>query len=399
MLSREEKIKNFDNFLRSKKFGIDTLMTIYLFRNNTQYILSTLKLYQSLITQSDDGYISNNISQMDKVVVKQFILLDVIMKLEILIESTLILIHSLSKDYSSIPKFMVYYDMNLIRTVIHKIENREYNMEKILGLMNISRLPLLTKEEKKFLVNDYSNMANKMYSKLDILVEFYERFRLIYGKTKHGLTINPGQNLSSDPNYYKQSRHNPEFENSLLIGHDIKRETDLPNGFLIGSNKGSTNEGEFFNTMTFVKFNKKLTEQLQAISSILEEIVPYVCDNHMTCAKNCGESYLPYFHDKKNDKIGLIFSNAKSTEEEVIKIKSEIMKKIIPIMNIKDVDLTTITSINQPAIINSLNSNIVTNVWKPFNKNKSNASKSLFSVLKSKIKRQFTSNSTSMATT
>jgi len=252
--------------------------------------------------------------------------------------------------------------------------------------MNISRLPFLTKEERKFLVNDYSNMTKKMYSNLDILVEFYERFRLIYGKAKHGLTINPGQNLSTDPNYSKQSGHDPEFENSLLIGHDLKRETDLPTGFLVGSNKGSTSEGEFFNTMTFVKFNKKLTEQIASISSVLEEVVPYVCDNHMTYAKNCGESYLPYFHDKKNNKIGLIFSNIKSTEQEFTKIKSEIMKKIIPIMNIKDVDLTTITSINQPAIINSLKSNTVTNVWKPFNKN---ASKSFLYALRFKIKKLF----------
>lgn len=155
MLNRDEKIKQLDNFMRSKKFGIDTWMTIQLFKNNTHYILTTLKLYGVLIKRLDEGNIPNTLGPRDKVVVKQFIILDVIMKLEILIESTLVLIHALSKDRNSVPKFMTYYDTNIIRIAIDKIKNRKYNMEKILGLLKISQLPFLLREERKYLSSDY----------------------------------------------------------------------------------------------------------------------------------------------------------------------------------------------------------------------------------------------------
>jgi len=366
MLNREEKIKKFDKFIRSKEFGIDTWMTIHLFKNNCRYVLTTLKLYGILIKRLDEGNIPNTLSSMDKVVVKQFILLDVIMKLEILIESTFVLIHALSKDRNSVPRLMVYYDMNLIGTVIDKIKNRKLNMEKTIGLLKISRLPLLSNEEKKYLVNDYAEIVEKIYKKLDTLAEFYENFRLIYGKTKHGLTVDPGLNLIAEPNTPEQPNHDIQFEDSLLIGHDIKRKKDLPSGYFVSWNKVNTEEGEFFNTLTCVKFNKEFIDNVTKIISILEELIPYICENHMTFAQNCGESYMPYFHDHKNGKVGLIFSKTNSTEKEVIKMRNEITKKIIPIMNINDIDLTTKTTFANPAIINSIKNNIVTNIWKPF---------------------------------
>jgi len=365
VLSREEKVTNFDSFIKSKKFGIDTWMTIQLFKNNTHYILTTVELYGILIKRLDEGNIPNTFSSRNKVVVKQFILLDVIMKLEILIECILVLIHCLSKDRIKLPKVMVYYDTNLIRTSINKIRDRKYNMEKILGLLKVSNLPLLSREERKYLACDYSEFIKAMYKNLDTLVEFYENYRLIYGKTKHGLTIIPGLNQRADPNY---AEFDPEFEDSLALGHDIKRQSDLPMGYYVASKKRDSNAGEFFNTMTCVKFNNKLIAKIAKVRSVLDEIVPFICDNHMNYAQNCGESYLPYFHDQENNKIGLIFSNSNSADNDVIKIRREITQKIIPLMNIKYIELTTISEFNKPEIVNSLRNNIVTNIWKPFKK-------------------------------
>jgi len=380
MLNKEEKIAQFDDFMRSKKFGIDTWMTLQLFKNNTHYILTTLKLYGVLIKRLDEGNIPNNLGPRDKVVVKQFIILDVIMKLEILVESTLVLIQALSKDRNSVPKFMTYYDTDIIRIAIDKIKNRRYNMEKILGLLKISQIPFLSREERKYLSSDYGELVKKMYKNLDTLAEFYEDFRLIYGKTKHGLTINPGLDLTYDPQHIQK---NPQFEDSLLIGHDIKREKDLPQGYIIPPKKENPEEGEFynkfFNTMTCVKFNNKLIGRITRLSSILAEIVPYLCDNHMTYAQNCGESYLPYFN--YDGKIGIYFSNTNPTDEDSIKVRTEITKKIIPIMNVKNIDLNTVNSFNQPEMVNSLENNNVTNIWRPFPKAKNNRRLHLISTL------------------
>ena len=96
---------------------------------NLTHILTTLQLYGVLIKRLNDGKIDFTADSMTRTIINQFIYLDIISKLEILIESSLVLIHALSHNYNQVASLMLYYDTNLINTVINKINNRRYNLK------------------------------------------------------------------------------------------------------------------------------------------------------------------------------------------------------------------------------------------------------------------------------
>lgn len=90
MLTRKDKIDNFQSFIKSKNFGIDTYKTIYLFNQNALFSVQTVNLYGLLLKKLDKD-IPNSFSDNQLVRIKQMVILDVLMKMEILIESTLAL--------------------------------------------------------------------------------------------------------------------------------------------------------------------------------------------------------------------------------------------------------------------------------------------------------------------
>ena len=89
MLTREDKIENFHSFIESEHFGIDTYKTIYLFNQNAHYSALTIDLYRDLIKRLDEKEPLANFTNDDLVRVNQTIMLDVLMKMQILIESAL----------------------------------------------------------------------------------------------------------------------------------------------------------------------------------------------------------------------------------------------------------------------------------------------------------------------
>lgn len=137
------------------------------------------------------------------------------MKIEILIESTLVLVHSLSSGYYTVAQDMTFYDFKLLYSIIEKIRDKDYNMRRILGLPDLSTLSL-SPEEKSYLKRDFNECEVKAWNALNKLAEFYEKYRLIYGKSKHGLTIQSGH-------AFGWSTVAPDFEKSLLICYDRKK--------------------------------------------------------------------------------------------------------------------------------------------------------------------------------
>ncbi|MDF2736926.1 MAG: hypothetical protein K0S93_782 [Nitrososphaeraceae archaeon] len=363
MLSKENKIKNYEDFIKSDKFGIDSWKTLLMFKTNSTHILTTLTLYEILIKRLNEGKIDFTADSMTKTIINQFIYLDVISKLEILIESSLVLIHALSHNYNQVASLMLYYDTNLINTAINKITNQRYNLKRVFGLPNISRLSILSKEERKYLVNEYDVMEKVLYSRLLYLIKFYNKFRLIYGKYKHGLTIVPGLNSFPSSNALPI---NPEykFENSMLVGYDRKREIDLPSSYIKVTEEVDENKWEYFNTLTCVRFNSELTNEISTTISYLKALIPYLADNHLAYAKNCGEDYLPYYY-QDNTTFGLLFSNKDNLNEDDVLYRNEITKKIIPLMNMTDIGLYVINEFKDKDVIKSIQSNSVTNIWKP----------------------------------
>jgi hypothetical protein len=322
-----------------------------------------LQLYGVLIKRLNDGKIDFTADSMTRTIINQFIYLDVISKLEILIESSLVLIHALSHNYNQVASLMLYYDTNLINTVINKINNRRYNLKKVFGLPNISKLSILSKEERKYLVNEYDEMEKILYSCLLYLIKFYNKFRLIYGKYKHGLTIVSGLNIFPSSNALPTNSE-CKFENSMLVGYDRKREIDLPSSYIKVTEEVDENKWEYFNTLTCVRFNSELTNEITTTISYLKELIPYLSDNHLVYAKNCGEDYLPYYY-QDDTTFGLLFSNKDNLKEEDFLYRDEITSKIIPLMNITDIGLYVINEFKDNDVIKSIQKDTVTNIWRP----------------------------------
>ena len=145
------------SFVGSEKFGMDTWTTLYHFGLNTQNIILTIELYGVLIEKLDTDNLLTNYNIDDMVRIKQHIILDVIMKTQILIESTFVLIHCLSKGYRTLARNMTYYDMNLVDSIIKeirknkKLKNYKIQYEKGLGFAKpeASRLVARRKEISK----------------------------------------------------------------------------------------------------------------------------------------------------------------------------------------------------------------------------------------------------------
>ena len=357
MLTRDQKIQNANSFIR-KSFGIDTYETINRFNINTHYSFLSIRLYGILIKRLDKGDIPNNLSKQDLLCVKQNIILDVIMKTEILIESTLVLFHTLSTGYyPSVPMNMAYYDFKLIHPIIEKIKKKKYNMLKILGLPNLKTLPISI-SEKKFLRKLFLDFGNYCYETLEKVSNFYERYRIIYGKSKHGLSIRLGLNQVLNP----QSEPEIEFNESILEAIDRKKKTDMPTGCIISHPKNQTGDVNlgFYNTCSILKFGDKLLDEIIRTNTFLKEVIEFVCQNHLIHAINCGESYLPLI--KRKGRIGMAIYSKKKLSEEDSNQAGDIFKKIFPLMN-TNAYFKTIREYRTPKINKSLKKQVVTNIW------------------------------------
>jgi hypothetical protein len=81
------------SFINSSKFGADAWVTITNFAENAHNIILTIELYGILIEKLEKDNLLKNHKIGDVIRIKQQIVLDAILKTQILIESTLVLIH------------------------------------------------------------------------------------------------------------------------------------------------------------------------------------------------------------------------------------------------------------------------------------------------------------------
>ena len=101
------------SFINCNKFGIETFSVIHNFGLSVDRNISTLEAYGNLFDNLNKNELVSKSNTRHVTSIKQQIILDAIMKTQIIIESTLILIHSLSIGYHQVAMNMTYYDFNL----------------------------------------------------------------------------------------------------------------------------------------------------------------------------------------------------------------------------------------------------------------------------------------------
>jgi hypothetical protein len=333
-------------------------MAINYFRLNADNIILTTGLYEVLIKDLEE-YISTSNTE-DNIRIKQQITLDVIMKTQILIESALVLIHSLSTGYSTVARNMTYYNMDLVNNIIKeitkgkKLKNYKYNIRKALGLPNLRYL-LLSHEEKRFLNEDFVTGEYEFIQQLKQLAAFYDKFRVVYGKSKHGLV------------YIAGGLSNPKamsFDQSILqcFGR-ISKEDKRPRSHITPSSFDTTpSTYRFFNLISVVKFDKGLIEEINQTLSTLKSLISIICSNHVSYALNCGKRYLP--HSRRDGKDYMLTFREAHTEDER-EIVRNIAQKNLGQMYRPNVKSIIQNIYNNPKIIESLEKETVTNIIIP----------------------------------
>jgi hypothetical protein len=355
MLTKSEKYAKCISFIESDKFGLETYNTLFLFNINVSYLIQTVRLYDTLIQNLGKSDYPTEHGELQLLRLKQYVKLDAISRIEAAIESTLVLIDELSKGYSNVAHSMTYYGIKRPRDIVKKIASNKngYCMRKVLGLPDIGSLGL-DLLERRLLGKIYLETTEIMGSYIKKLALFYDRYRIIYGKHKHGLTLEAGSGFDYSPIV-------PLFEDSMLFAFDHKTKDDMPIGTLTVKETHFP-IGKWFNVQSALKFNKALDDEISEILAILKEVVGYVTFNHIDYALNCGEGYLPT-NRIGEDKVNFTFFLKAPLSNEDNAIAQAIMDKLLPMMNLKRGNVYISRSVTDHAILKSLVNDPITNMW------------------------------------
>jgi len=348
LLTKEEKKHQCKSFIDSDKFGKATHITLYMLAANFSNIKQIIPLYLAMAIKIDE-FLKPETHSRVKLRTQQFIFLDTITKIQTLIETVFVLIEALSRGYSSVPEVMTKYDQSLPRKIIKKIRGKDYDLEKILAFCDVESLPI-TDEERAHLKLLYESTIGVFWEKLNKFADFFDRFYLVYLKTKHGLSIQSA-GVFTEGEY--------DLKKSYLSTLDRRGREQMPNGtFFVKKHP----EADFwYNAKSFVKFNAKLAEEITTISQELFDITKYVVDSSFSYATNCGEGYLPYTIRDDGKAYPMFFSKAGSTE-----IKSglddSLSKKILAEMNVVDIPIKGVEQF-QGESGESFANDSITNMW------------------------------------
>jgi hypothetical protein len=291
-LTPEEKVANFDSFISGPNFGGPAWQTIYLFNYNLLHMINLVELHFVLLDRMDNPDPNkridlSNLDPMRIVTLKQITYLDILSKIQSLIESTLIFVGSLSEGYKQVANDMSFYDFNKLNNIISKIKKKKcFNMRKALGFCDITQLGL-EPEERKLMSKAYLLNCDYFYTIFIKLITFYEKYKIVYGKFKHGLNFVPNLKTHYNPNEKIQTY---QFTNSVLEAFHRKSDNDS----IDFTHLQRKDKNVYYNVISRLCFNDDLKKEIKEIMTILRQFVPYICNNHKNHGFNLGKSYLPY---------------------------------------------------------------------------------------------------------
>lgn len=352
MLSEKEKLAQRDEYVNSV-FGKDTFHTLFTFRHNSLGFLSTVGFIGNLIEKIDDKKIfPTKLSDSELIEIKQYLTIEVISKIIVIIEGLFVLTHSLSIDYKTTTNNMINYSNKLIWQIIDNFKQKKYDYEKIFALPLMDELPL-TNDEKISLMEIYKKSSEGIHEIFEEFVKFYEKYNILYNKNKHGFTLVPGAFLKNSE---------VKFENSSLSAFDHKdKEEHMPPMFHpVTIQKDS--DITWFNVESRINFNKKTFGEIGMMINQLEIICATIVDNHLNLANNCGQNYLPV-HENEPGKYSISFLTKGSWNENEIKLFEVLNQKILKDMTVNPVTYNMKRSYTKKELIDVLDTDSIINIF------------------------------------
>jgi hypothetical protein len=98
------------------------------------------------------------------------------------IETIFALCIGLRRGYQYVPSTLAYYDIDQTRSFIERLRKKNLNVGTILGLPKIENLSL-DKNEKKLVGSIFAQMTKVTLQAMIRMAEFYDKYRIIYGKS------------------------------------------------------------------------------------------------------------------------------------------------------------------------------------------------------------------------
>jgi hypothetical protein len=193
------------------------------------------------------------------------------------------------------------------------------------------------------------------------LISFYDKFDIVYGKSKHGLAYITGG--SADP----INKGKRIFDNSVLSCYSrINKKHTMPKETIASSTFSSSPpmQYRYFNFISIINFSTNLVEEINSILSRLNELISFVCKNHELYALNCGKVYLPC--NKRENK--LIMMNLRKPQlytENDQKILKNIAEKNLPKIYFPSLETIFNIRYTNPKVIQSITDNSITNILIP----------------------------------
>jgi hypothetical protein len=341
--------------------GLQDRNSLILFNFNTIFSLRNIEVYLTLTEGTYLTSVLKDTSQHDLIRYRQYIVLDCITKLQTIIESLMVLLYSLSKGYTSVSEILSHYDPQMPRQITEMMIKGNFNKRKALGLPNPTKLHI-SHQEREVILKVLYQTERYMTNRITNLAKFYDRYRIIFGKWKHGLTFESGGALSDFNSVVPMPTG---LENSLLIAYDRKTDLQMPENYIIGYSNDGSIDG-WYNVETIIKFGSHLLEEINDTMEDLKEVISYVTKNHITYALNCGEGYVPYFESKKDVFSPWLFAEETLSPPEKTMFES-IMYKIMENMNMSPSRLNILKVIDN-TIIESISNNSITNILFKFRK-------------------------------
>lgn len=324
MKSLVEKEKEFESFILSQNFGKSTYLVLTRFEFNFRYVIRTMELYHVVLARIDQGDFKTNANEIQLRRTKQFVILDILSRLMAATESLFILLYALQSNYSQLPIIVTRYPFSQIDGLIKKIKERNLPMQKILGFPNLKTLNL-DKGKRRLFHERYEKTYESVYKSLNELADFYEQYKIMYGKSRHGFSFFPDMSIDSK---------NTEDKSDIryIFAFDRRQKNQIPPNTFTSEFKAENLD--WFNTVSILKISPLLLDKIKRLMKILEDLVKSIINNHLSYAENCGEDYVPSIKIKQGEELEYpYFYGEKLSESEEISI-FEISKKLVQNMHI-----------------------------------------------------------------
>lgn len=279
----EKKARKFE-FIR-KRFTESAFTELALFDRNAQSLVNVVRLEMMVHDKLERKEIETGLSDELLLEVKQFLYIDALAKIMMLIEGLLAMSDAISdpgKGYAKISEAMISYRDPSILKFISRFRAKQVDLWKLAGLPALEKLPI-TAQEAADLKVAFQESVTIFEEFLTIVVNFYECNMIPYNKFKHGLSLIAGMQLK-DPQQRTVAH--------VLTALERTRKGRVPSCTCYQTTERLVPPDiGWFNTLCFVPSPQR--EKYESIINSLLSAISFIAGNHILYALNCGEDYFP----------------------------------------------------------------------------------------------------------